>query len=209
MKNLWQFLNSPLIVLLAALCLWPFISAWEHRIAVHSIADAVVVELNRSTKELNDEGKKSGIKTLVSTFVSQFIDGFNSALEAAGQGQEAKQADFRAAQNKVSLTEVKIVPSPFNTRERIIGVVHNGASASISNIRLNLMMYGADGQLLDVADESLNDVKVLRPGQDVGFAVDRDIGESDLDKPALATRRATTVKAQIVSFDIEQEPKAK
>ena len=178
MRNLWSQLNRPLVVLLIGLLLWPLVSAWKQRLVVHSAADAVFAELNRAEGQMNDQAKKSGIKTLVESFVSQFVGGFSAAFDKMGEDKESKLADYEAVLKQVAVNEVKAVPSQFGGRERIVGVIHNGSAQTISDVHLNLMMYGADGHLIDAASSSQNDIKVILPGQDVGFTVDHDLDDS-------------------------------
>lgn len=75
-------------------------------------------------------------------------------------------------------------------------------------IQHNVIMYGADGHLNDSADSSLSDVKVLEPGQDLGFSVDHDVGNSDADAARLKAHHADKVKVQIVNFDFDDLPTA-
>ena len=207
MKTAWRFLNSPLLVLIVAFILWPFVSALEKKIVVRSTFDAVFNELNRSTDKMTAQAKNSGIKTLVSSIVSQFIEGFTSAFDSIGAGQSAKLSNFTSTLKHVSLKEVKTAPSNFSSKERIIGEIHNESSDAITDIHLNFTMYAADGSLLDVADQSLHEIKVLLPGQSIGFTVDHDLGDSSSDKAVLEARKAVKITAQIVSFDIQQPPK--
>ena len=203
MRNLWSQLNRPLVVLLIAFVLWPLVSAWKQRLVVHSAADAIFTELNRAESEMKTQAKKSGIATLVESFVSQFVNGFSAALDKMGEGKASKLANYEAVTKQVTVNDVKTVPSQFDGRERIVGVIHNGSARAISDIHLNLAMYGADGHLVDVADSSQNEVKVLLPGQDVGFTVDHNLDDAstqqnstdDSDQASAETDPAEAKKA--------------
>ena len=184
MKNIWQQLNRPLVVLLVGLALWPVVSAWRERLAVHASADAIFQELNHAEDQMNAQAKKSGIKKLVETFVSQFVDGFTAAMEKAGAGQESRNNTFASTLEKVSVSEVKTVPSNFGGREKIIGIIHNDSPLPVSDVHLNVTLFDAGGHLLDVLDENLSDVKLLRSGQAVGFSVDHDLSVPGQDEDA-------------------------
>ena len=175
MKPLWQQLNRPLVVLLVGFALWPLVSAWKERLTVHSAADAVFQELGRAQDQMQDQAKQSGIKKLVESFVSQFVDGFSDAFDRMGSKQESKFNDFTSVLKQVTITEAKVGPGQFESNDKVIGIIRNDSAKSISSLHLNLTLFGADGQLLDVVDKDLNDLKVLLPGQAVGFAVDRDL----------------------------------
>lgn len=181
MKSFWQQLNRPLVILLIGLGLWPLVNAWEQRLAVHSTADAVFAELNRAEDQMNAQAKKSGIKNLVETFVSQFVDGFTSAMDRAGQGQASKTGKYAATLPQITLTDVTAAPSGWSGKEKIVGLIHNNSAVPISDVHLNLMLFAADGHLLNVLDESLNELKLLEPGKTVGFSVDHDLSDTYTD----------------------------
>ena len=236
MRTLWQQLNRPLVVLLVGFALWPLVSGWRQRIAVHSTADAIFQELGRARDQMDARAKNSGIKALVNSFASQIVDGLSEAFDRFGSKQDAKLHDFTTILGQVSISDAKVGPSQFESRDRVIGTIHNGSSRTLSGLHLNLTLFSADGHLLDVVDKDLSDLKALMPGQTIGFEADRELNvpspdrdedESDQADPAkkaaaqaaykaaqatyktaLQSQRAAKVTAQIISFSVE-EPSAK
>ena len=184
MKSFWLQLNRPLVVLLLGLALWPVVSAWKERLAVHATADAAFQELNRAEGQMNAQAKNSGIKKLVESFVSQFVDGFTEAFNKAGSGEQTKSDKFAETLPQVVLSDVGAAPSGWSGKEKIIGIIHNNSSVPIADVHLNLMLFAADGHLLNVLDESLNELKLLEPGKTVGFSVDHDLSDPNGDAEA-------------------------
>jgi hypothetical protein len=109
---------------------------------------------------------------------------------------------FNSVLGQVSVSDVKTVPSQFGRRDKVIGSVHNGSAVPISDIRINLMMFTADGGLIDVTDKTLHEIRLLQPGQTVGFAVDRALGAPNQNKTSEGEEVAK-VSAQIVGFDVQ------
>ena len=200
----WQILNKPLTILLIAFLLWPFVSAWQHRLAMRS----AVRELNSIAIEMS-RGNENGVKMVASAAASQLFDGFKSVAESSKTEQAAQLGRFTNNVGLVSLTEIKTVPSQFSNREKIIGAIRNGSASAVSDIRLNFMLFAANGSLIDTMDKNLFDVKILQPGQTIGFSVDRELGAMKDDKAALDARRAAKVTAQVVSFTIPPTPDGK
>jgi hypothetical protein len=193
MKRIWPLLNSPLFVLLIAFALWPWVSGWARRFETQS-----------TLKEMSDPAKQVGIKTAVSSLVSQLFEGVTSGFNSLNTRESAKLSNFNAVLGQVSVSDIKMVPSQFGNREKIIGSVHNGSGGPISGLRINVMMFGADGSLIDVEDKTLHDIKLLQPGQTVGFSAEHDLGTLNQDKTVLEARKAAKVTVQVVGFEIPQ-----
>ncbi len=64
------------------------------------------------------------------------------------------------------------------------------------------MIYGQDGTLIDVEDKTLFEIKLVQPGQSVGFSSERDLGDQKEDKAVLEGRKAAKVVAQVVGFEV-------
>jgi hypothetical protein len=199
MREIWRFVNRPVVIVLLALALWPVVSAWQRRLTVRATLRTIVEEAQGDQRP----GGKP-LKELGAAITSQLTEGFASTFDKMNKDKMAKLAAFNSALPQVTVSEVKAGTARFPHREKIIGSVRNGSSSAISDLRLNFMMYAQDGSLIDVDDKTLHEIKLLQPGQLVGFSVDRDLGDPKEDKAVLDSRRSAKINAQVVSFEIPQ-----
>jgi len=200
MREIWRFVNRPIVIVLLALALWPVVSAWQRRLAIRATIRTIVEEAQGD----QHPGGGMPLKKLGAAITSQLAEGFTSTFDKMNKERTAKLTAFNSAAPQVTVPEVKVGTARFPNREKIIGSVRNGSSSAVSDIRLNLMMYSQDGSLIDVDDKTLHEIKLLQPGQVVGFSVERDLGDAKEDKAVLDSRRSTKINAQVVGFEIPQ-----
>jgi hypothetical protein len=199
MQTIWRLVNRPIFIVLVALALWPVVSAWQRRLTVRATLRTIVEE---TTGDRRGGGKP--LKDLGAAITSQLAEGFTSSFDKMNKDRAAKLAAFNSAAPQVTVAEVKVGTARIPNHEKIIGSVRNGSSTAISDIRLNFMMYSQDGALADVDDKTLHEIKLLQPGQVVGFSVDRELGDPRQDKAEMDSRRSAKINAQVVSFEIAE-----
>ena len=159
-------------------------------------------ELNKIATELSENPNNGEVQAVVSNFAGQIVDGFKMAFNNADE-----QNVYLSVIDKVSLTDVKTVPSGWKHKEKIIGVISNDSNRTISSIKINILSYDADGSLIDVNNQSLSSIKALRPQEKIGFEIDRSLGEHSDSPELLDTRRSSKNVATVISFKVAEESK--
>ncbi len=155
MARLWKFLNSPLIVVLIALSIWPILLAVTSAYSM-----------------------KFGIKELAGTIGSEVVQPFK---EMSNAQDEKLKKELKIIDN-IAISNVKFVPSQWKNRQRVIGQLTNNSDATVKTIKIIVSYYAKDKSLIDVGDEWLSSIKALRPKETTPFSVNRSVDENG--KPA-------------------------
>ena len=87
-------------------------------------------------------------------------------------------------------------------QENIIGLIKNNSDAIVSNIQLNVVSRDKDGKLLDVTSNFARVQGTLKPGQELGFSVERSLCDFNEKAEELAGRKATTATVSIVELSV-------
>lgn len=150
MGKLWNFLNSPLIVVLVALSIWPILlaltSAYSMKIGIQEMAGAIGSEVVAPFKKM-------------------------------GQQQDEKLKKELNIIDNIAVSNVKFVPSDWKNRQKVIGQLTNKSDATAKTIKVIVSYYAKDKGLIDVGNEWLSSIKALRPGETTSFTMNRSVGE--------------------------------
>ena len=200
--GLWRMLNSPLIVLILALALWPIASSVAVRWKVRTFAR----EVRALAQNAGDEKETGTLKLLVSGWVSQVASGISGAFSQMGEDQGKAMTEFRRVRPSILVTDVKPAESAWPGREKVVGKIANNSDQAIDSVKITTMFYDVDGNLIDVDNKWLNEIKVIEPKAAVGFAVERTLGQGNEPRDQLEARRSKRVEVQVSDFGVVKEP---
>lgn len=192
MKNLLPSLILSISIIAAVLIL-----TQNHSTRGDKEIRAAYEELNTISGELVDNPNNGKIKEIVSGFASQVVGGFKGAFD-----NSEEMLKFKIAFTKVTLSDVKFVAADRKNKEKIIGIITNDSNELIKNIKITIMAYDEEDNLIDVTNSWLSEVKILQSSRSIGFAIERSLGEYNDSEDLLNSRKATKITATISSFDI-------
>lgn len=150
----------------------------------------VLTEIEQAVQARDEEGK-SQIERISYELTRSVSQGAKSGF----QGDEPKEnAHVSDLIDQIEIRELKIAPSQFKSKERVIGILRNNSDQTLENIQLNVIFKDSAGTLVDVSTSFAQVKGVIKPGAEVGFEVDRSIGEfSSTDEELLKNRSAAAV----------------
>lgn len=149
MNKLWKFLNSPLLVVLIALLLWPILTALTGGIAM-----------------------KIGIRQMAQTV----SDEVSKAFQGMGDSQDEELKKTADILNKVSITNVRAAPTSWPNKIKVVGTITNRYEDTVKSIHLLVSLY-KENTLVNVDKAWLSNVKLLKPGASSNFFVTSDLEE--------------------------------
>jgi hypothetical protein len=199
--GLWRMLNSPLIVLVIALGLWPIASSIAMRWKLRTFSS----EVRALAQETTGEKDAGTLKLLVSGWVSQVASGLSGAFSQMGEDHAKTMAEFRRVHPSILVTDVKAVESSWPGREKVVGRITNNSDQAIDTVKITSMFYDASGSLIDVDSKWLSDIKVIEPKTAVGFSVERTMGQGNEPAAQLEARRSKRVEIQVSDFEIVKQ----
>ncbi|HPF99287.1 MAG TPA: hypothetical protein PLE77_04415 [Kiritimatiellia bacterium] len=204
---LWRFINSPIVILSLTILALAVLLPWQQqRMARQSIRSSSQ-ELLITARKWSSDTNTAPIKLIVESFTSQVVDGFRSAFNQFGEDKALEIRDFERCVRLISVANTRTTAASASYKESIVGVILNGSDTAICDIKINVMCFDNANRLIDTETKWLDDIKVLSPGQTVGFKIDRELGEFQSPKEALQSNKATRVEAQVVDFSIVKPDK--
>ena len=162
-----------------------------------SIAEDATSDAQK-TKAIQDFAEQIGTQVK-----SGFSIGFSSMDSNIKNGEiKDKDAVFLEAKKKIQVTDVKEVQSEWSGRQSTIFKIKNNSEYQIKKIRVNLEFF-RNGELIDVKNEYLHDVKILDIGENLSVKVDRRIPNklSDAEKEKFTF---DAVEVTVLSFAIKE-----
>ena len=190
----------PAIIIAAAILL----SAVFTHLASTRAALSAINQMEAAVLKKNTEGKTRTTE-LVEGLVSSVSEGLRSGLSEAGAEGSEKAKLERDARGKLTLREIKLVRGGRNDEERVIGIVRNDGTATVTRVDANVVFRDKNGELIDVKSNDRLIDDLLAPGQEVGFEVARSLGDFSEEEGVLASRRATTVSIVILGVTLLDE----
>ena len=149
MNKIWGFLNSPLIVVIIALAVWPIFGALSGTYAL-----------------------KLGMKEIAKTVSNEVVNPMKSMQE----GQDAKLNKILELKKDIEILNVGYAPAPWPSKLKVIGTIKNNSEETIKSINIISSFYQGD-KLVDVKEDWLHKIKALRPGEAANFTFNKDIEE--------------------------------
>jgi len=149
-----------------------------------------------TTKDANDQTEISKIIGGISKSVS---NGFRQGFQ---QGQTEEKLKQLALRDQLVVKDVKLTDGSMKNQQRVIGTLTNTSKEVISDVTFNVIYRKADGSLMDVGDNFSNVRGTMKPGDELGFAFKRDLGEYNAKDEVLAANKADKVSLTIVDFNV-------
>ena len=171
MKNLWKFINSPIVVVIIALIIWPALfaltSSFAFDIGIREVVSSVQNEVSNSFQELN------------------------------GQQTEKRKIEAEVIE-RLELDNVKLVPTPFPATEKVIGSITNTSDMTVSRVQLTASYFNSLNELIDVGNQWLEGTASLRPGETRDFTFHRNFGGRGTTEPPSESEKTASVKLVVV-----------
>lgn len=161
-----------------------------------SAVEKTLVQLETAT-QTKDAGGKTQLSRILEGMSASAGRSISAGFES---GQNEKTKDELAVIEKITLTEIKIVAGSQKTHERVIGVIKNESSATVSDVKFNVMFKDKDGRLMDVSTTFSRLEGSIKPGAELGFEVKRDLGSFSEKEDVLAARKATTAVVAVTDL---------
>ena len=160
--------------------------------------EAVISSLENASQK-KDAAGKTRVSKIIEGVSSSVADGFKAGFSSDENGKTKEQL---AVRDKLEVREVKISNGRMKMQENIIGLIKNNSDAIVSNIQLNVVSRDKDGKLLDVTSNFARVQGTLKPGQELGFSVERTLGDFNEKAEELAGRKATTATVSVVELTV-------
>jgi len=192
----------PATIVAAAILFAVFFHHWASMRAASSVVD----ELEASVLEKDSDGK-TRVATFVEGAVSSVKEGFTSGLSDMFGSEDEKLTDQIAARSLLALKEIRLVRGDSPREERVIGVVRNEGTKLVKRASANVTFRDSAGTLIDVKSSVTVFDEPLEPGSEIGFEIERSLGEFEEDDDVVQGRRASSVEVTITSATLPQEKK--
>jgi hypothetical protein len=141
------------------------------------------------------------------TQITKILEGVSkSATEGMSGGFSAavtdkKMKDLEAA-DKIVIKEIKIVTGGNKNKEKVIGIIKNEGTYIVSDINFSAIYRKADDSLLDVSTQFNRVSGTMKPGDELGFELQRELGDYNEKPEVLALNKASKVTLKVVSINI-------
>jgi hypothetical protein len=190
----------PALIIATAILLSAFFTHW----ASTRTALSAINQIEAAVLTKNSEGKTRTTE-LVEGLVSSVSEGFRSGLSVGGADDSEKAKIESEARGKLTLREVKLARGERNDEERVIGIVRNDSTAIVTRADANVIFRDQNGALIDVKNSARLFDDSLNPGQEVGFEVERSLGDFSEEEGVLASRKAAAVSIVLLGVTVSEE----
>lgn len=225
-------INSRLFVTVVLLIGIPLSLASTSSVWVPLVMSGFKTPLKAIAQNKNGKGP---VEEFVSGIASQLIHGIQGPLSQMNQGQQDETAKDAEVAKQIEIKNVKTLLTPFGGQEKVIGTIVNGSDKSLKQIHVTASFYNADGQLIDVNEERLHNIKLLGAHQSADFTfiwrhkkeepepsvrsepVNNPVATTNpvvqapqpvqVSKPAQQTREEASVKVVVCNFEVIKEKK--
>lgn len=149
----------------------------------------------------SDPEKTKVIQKFAEQIASRLKVGFSRGFSSDDESENRDEKFLRVKKN-INVTDVKEIQSEWQGRQSTMFRVENKSKYPITQIRVNLEFY-KNGELIDVKNEHLHEIKVLDSGESFTAKKDRKTPNqlSDAEKKEFAF---DDVKVAITSFHITE-----
>lgn len=184
----------PALIIAVAILAVAFISRQGGTAQVQAVLD----QLEQSVQN-KDAAGKSQVSRIAAGLSRSVSEGFQQGFQGTQNEDFKRDVDLR---QKLLIHAVKIVPGRMKHQEKVIGLLRNDCSETIRNVSLNVVFKNAAGELLDVASRSSSVQGILKPGDELGFEVDRELGNFQEKEEILAQRKAASATINVSGFSV-------
>lgn len=173
-KYIWKAINSPIVVVIIALTIWPLLTVAMFSFTVPKI--------------------KKGFGEITAAITSPFTQ--------MDQESEKKALEKLETLKLVKVINVKKAPWSWSRQEKIIGTIVNNSDKTLKSIKVNASFYDVKGNLIDVKNAWLGSLGFILPKQSVDFSFNRSLGTQKESEEILASRKSASVKINVGDFNI-------
>lgn len=184
----------PSIIIAAAILAVALISRQSGAYQVQAFMD----QLEHSVQSKDSEGNTQ-IGRIVKGLSSSAAEGMRKSFQGSENEEAKRELEIR---DLIKIKDVKINSGRMKNQEKVIGLVKNESSEIVQNISLNVVFKNSNGALLDVSGKFTSVNGVLKPGQELGFEVDRELGDFQEKDEFLVQRKAAKVVVSITKLSI-------
>ena len=146
-----------------------------------------------------DASGKTQITKIVEGFSKSASEGMSGGFSAASTDKKMK--DFETA-DKIVIKEIKIVAGSNKNKEKVIGIIKNESAFIVSDVNFSAIYRKADDSLLDVSAQFNRVSGTMKPGDELGFELQRELGDYNEKPEVLALNRASKVTLKVISLNI-------
>jgi len=154
MKKVWNVLNSPLVVVVIALAIWPIFTALSGAYAL-----------------------KFGINEIASSVSNEVIAPFKQM----GDDQDEEIKIIIEEMKKVEVSNIAFAPNKWPGKIKVIGTIKNNSELTIKSINITSSFYRS-GKLVDVTNEWLHRIEALKSGESADFTFDKDLEKDEVQE---------------------------
>ena len=199
---MWKALNSPIVVVIVAAVLLAVVMQMRKPRLAGELRGGYEELMHIAEDGASDARKTKAIQDFAQEIAKQMREGFSAGFKAATGEKENKDVAFLAVQEKLQIQGLKSVPSQWGNRQRHLGTLINNSDKPIGQIHLHVT-YKREGELIDVENKWLNDIKILKPGQSFAFEIERSLPR-ELKGEELEAFTADSVDVMVSGFDIKK-----
>lgn len=184
--SIWKVINSPIIVVILALTIWPILTTLTASFAVSNIKKAVV-------------DATGGI-----------VDAIKEPFMQMGQENKVEKFEKLNIIKVLEVKNIKTAPASWPKNEKIIGTILNNSDKTLTSFHINASFYDKEGNLIDVVNQWLSSLGFVLPNQSIDFSFERSLGSHKESEDDLISRKSGSIKIIISDFDIvEKDDKTK
>ena len=204
---MWEKINSPIIVAVVVIIALFVLKNMEKPTLATEMRGAYE-EFNAILEDSSSDAEKTKaiqqFATEVGTQIREgFQAGFSNPVGEDGKPIPSKDKLFLEAKTHIVISEFKFVPAKWGGRDEFIYRVTNKSEHHISQLRLNLEYY-KDGELVDVKNKWISEIKILPPGESIAMRGDHSYPNGT--KPEDYDQfKVDDVKLLVTSFDIKED----
>lgn len=167
---MWEKINSPILIAVIVIVAM-FILQNSRKPELASEIRGVYEEINAILEDgASDAEKSKAIQEFVTEIGSQVREGFQAGFTSA-EGEDNPLKEFLDAKSDVKIEEFKFITSKWQGRDEYIYKITNKSKHHISQLRLN-HEFMKGGELVDVENKWISEIKVLAPGESVAMRGD-------------------------------------
>ena len=145
MSSLWKILNTPLVVVLIALSVWPILTVLSGSLAV-----------------------KLGIQQMAETVSEEVVKPFQNMSSE----QDEKLKIEAAILKKMAVSNIAFAPTSWTGKLKVIGTLTNNSTYAVRGIHISSSIYEND-ILVNVNDDWLSNLKSISPNASADFSFNR------------------------------------
>ena len=149
MSKLWKILNTPLVVVLIALSIWPILTVLSGGLAV-----------------------KLGIQQIAEAVSEEVVEPFQNMSSE----QDEKLKIEVGVLNKMTVSNIAFAPTSWTGKLKVIGTITNNSTHSVKGLHVSSSVYQND-ILVNVTNDWLSNVKSISPNTSADFTFNIDVEE--------------------------------